>query len=522
MAPNRLRRTRRLIALGSVLAAAGFLPRDGGAALAVQHDAWADIARADLEAIRTTLEDNHPGPVDPRNPGYRRWLESGYDSARVLASRATSLDHVLAAISFYTSGFEDGHLGWGSFYERRVVRWPGFVVGHRGGRFIVTQRADWSTVDLPPDGAEVVRCDGESLERHLTERVMRFREGLPSVEASKVRIAPHVLIDDSNPWLPPFASCVFVVDEEERTLELEWRQIARAELEPAVANAAYGPPPDTYSVDRPAPGIAWIRIPSLAENAGDNEEGLLRIVEELPSVRDADLIVFDVRGNRGGSSSWTPRILDPLFGGAYVSALRRRVNQGVDVQWRASSGNADFIENFSLPRHPPDSRFHDHFVDLIATLRGAAGEGRDLTGDASPSDAASQRAAVEPHPVGPRTILFTDGWCASACLDFADVVLSIPGARHAGAATYADALYIDNRSIRLPSGLGLFGFSMKVYRNRLRDHNEAYEPDLVYQGTDWSTEAVQEWLLMTLGESGQDGERVGTADPPRGPGRLRP
>lgn len=491
----------RLVAIGLVLAAVNLVPLECAAASAVQQQPWAQIALGDLEAIRQTLEDHHPGPVDPLNPGYRRWLESGYDSARELASRATSLDHVLAAISFYTSGFEDGHLGWNSFYDRRNVRWPGFVVGRRGGRFVVTERADWPTVELPPAGAELMSCDGEPPERRLTHGVMRFREGIPSVEASKVRLAPYVLIDDSNPWLLPFESCVFVVDGEERTLELEWRRIAHAELETAVANAAYGPRPDVYAVERPAPGVAWIRIPSLAENTGDNEEGLLRIVEAMSGVRDADFIVFDIRGNRGGSSAWTPRILAPLFGEEYVSQLRQRVAKGVRVQWRASSGNADFVEDFSLPRHPPDSRFHDYYVDLIATLRAAVAEGRELTGDASLPDATSRRAPAEPHPLGSRTILLTDGWCASACLDFADVVLSIPGARHAGAATYADALYIDNRSILLPSGLGRFGFSMKVYRNRLRDHNEAYEPDLVYRGRDWSTAALQEWLITTLGES---------------------
>lgn len=509
--------TPRVVAIGLVLSVATSAPPASGASAAAQEEPWAQIALGDLQVIRQTLEDHHPGPVDPLNPGYRRWLEAGYDSALALASRATSMDHVLAAVSFYTSGFRDGHLGWNSFFQRREVRWPGFVVGHRGGRFLVTERADWSMVDLPPTGAELVRCDGESPERRLTEGVMRFREGIPSVEASMVRLAPYVLVDDSNPWLPPFEACLFVADGEERTLELEWRRIAHAEIEPAVANAAYGPRPDTYGVERPAPGVAWIRIPSLAENAGDNEAGLLRVVEAVPDARDADLIVFDLRGNRGGSSSWTPRILDPLFGEEYVNQLRQRVNRGVYVQWRASSGNADFVEDSSLPRHPPGSRFHDDYVELIATLRGAVAEGRELTGDVSPPDPSSLRAPSEQHPLGPRTVLLTDGWCASACLDFADVVLSIPGASHAGAATSADALYIDNRSILLPSGLGRFGFSMKVYRNRLRDHNEAYEPDLEYRGADWSTEAVQAWLITTWAESTRGAAPAGSA-PVRPPG----
>ena len=82
-----------------------------------------------------------------------------------------------------------------------------------------------------------------------------------------------------------------------------------------------------------------------------------------------------------------------------------------------------------------------------------------------------------------------------ACLGFCDLLLAIPGVRHAGATTFADAVYIDNRSVRLPSGLGPFGFSMKVWRNRPRRNNEPYVPTLVYEGLNWDTAALQDWLL---------------------------
>lgn len=461
-----------------------------------QASAWAELARRDIAAIRQTLLDHHAGPVDPLNPDYREWLDVGHDSAMALASRATSLDHVVAAISFYTAGFEDGHLGWRPFYRRGSVRWPGFVVGRRQGRFVVTQRADWSTVELPTVGAEVLACDGEGLEDRLTGGVMHFRVGLPALESSKVRLAPYVLIDDRNPWLSVPGSCVFEMDGRESRLDLEWRGIPRSDLDGWIADAAYGERPTTFAVEHPTPGVAWIRIPSLAENTGDNDAGLLRIVAAMPGARESDLIVFDLRGNRGGNSAWTHRILDPLFGEEYVGSATRHVGSGVYVQWRASSENADFVEKYALPRNPPSSRHHQFYVDLIAELRSGVEMGRPLTGGGNEgSPVPEEREPIRHHPLGLRTILLTDGWCASACLDFADVLLSIPGVRHAGAQTFADAVYIDNRSIVLPSGLGRFTFSMKVYRNRLRGHNEPYEPDLPYSDTDWSTEAVQGWLI---------------------------
>ena len=51
---------------------------------------WAEIARTDLTAIHQLLLDNHPGPVDTQNPGYRVWLEDGYRKEMDAANDAQS------------------------------------------------------------------------------------------------------------------------------------------------------------------------------------------------------------------------------------------------------------------------------------------------------------------------------------------------------------------------------------------------------------------------------------------------
>ena len=54
-----------------------------------------------------------------------------------------------------------------------------------------------------------------------------------------------------------------------------------------------------------------------------------------------------------------------------------------------------------------------------------------------------------------RLVLVTDANCASACLDFADLVRSVPNAAHAGASTSADTRYMDSAVEPLPSGAKL-------------------------------------------------------------------
>ena len=64
-----------------------------------------------------------------------------------------------------------------------------------------------------------------------------------------------------------------------------------------------------------------------------------------------------------------------------------------------------------------------------------------------------------------------------------------------GRETSADAVYIDNRAMALPSGLGFLGFSMKVYRGRVRGNNEPYRPARVWPGDIRDTAALEKWIL---------------------------
>ena len=109
----------------------------GGGASADRPGPWTELTRRDLAAMRKTLLENHPGPVDPRNPAYRRWLDQGYERALAMADSVDGLDGMMAVLSFYTSGFEDGHLGWNPSFERAYSLWPGFVPALRQGRFLI-------------------------------------------------------------------------------------------------------------------------------------------------------------------------------------------------------------------------------------------------------------------------------------------------------------------------------------------------------------------------------------------------
>lgn len=126
---------------------------------------------------------------------------------------------------------------------------------------------------------------------------------------------------------------------------------------------------------------------------------------------------------------------------------------------------------------------------------GAAAEGRPLW-RRSPVEPAKPPAA-EPLYRG-KVILLTDRRCASACLDFADFVRLLPNATHVGLPTSADSVYMEVRPVDLPSGVERLGLPVKVYRDRLRGHNEPYVPHVMYEGDINDTAAVEAWLLTKL------------------------
>ncbi len=257
---------------------------------------------------------------------------------------------------------------------------------------------------------------------------------------------------------------------------------------------AFGVAPARFELTQPRPGVLWLTVPSFAENQGDNKAGLEALIRGLRGARDPKLVVFDVRGNRGGNSAWGNQLLSALLGEDYVNDAIASMSRGAYSQWRTSSENADFVQTNSVARTTPGSPAFEQWSRIVTVINESRAAGMQIT-PPTQANMSEPNGGPSAHPLGKRVIVLTDGWCASACLDFADIVRAIPGSRHAGGQTDADAVYIDNRFVTVPSGLGSFSFAMKVWRNRPRGHNEAYTPSLAYRGESWDTPSLQRWLI---------------------------
>jgi hypothetical protein len=469
---------------------------------------WAELARADLTFIHDELAANHPGAVDPENESFGRWLEAGYRAALDKADAAESLDDVLAALRFYVAGFADGHTYLSLDYSPRWLRWPGFVASWRpsrsGGRYLVHHAAsEWPT-ELPPVGAELVACDGRPIDRMMTEELLPHRDGRVELEATYVAQAPWLFARGLEKGLPKPERCTARVDGEVRELDLAWRWHRARDLRDRIDEAAQRSTGvgAEVGITETAPGEHWIRLPTFDPRDADLER-MEEIVGSVAGLRNARRIVFDVRGNGGGSSVWGSRITEGLFGSEiYRWVGCRHAGEGAWAEWRASEKNLARVEE-TLPsmreKFGEDSVVYDVYHRLRSDLVRAVEAGdrwvRQPEGDRDEdgSEPSCPETAPE-NPVAATVVLLTDGACASACLDFADELLLMPGVVHAGAPTSADTVYMEIRDVPLPSRLGRFSCAMKVYRNRSRGHNEPYVPAHRFGGDLADTEALRRWV----------------------------
>ena len=181
--------------------------------------------------------------------------------------------------------------------------------------------------------------------------------------------------------------------------------------------------------------------------------------------------MFDVRGNDGGSDIFGINLLNAIWGDDFTKRLPGRNANAID--YRASQGNLALWKQ----RRPEWAKElgEDHDLVRFADNRIAGIEQALKRGDTFyhiPVVSVSKENAIRPGEVTPKIYLLSDGACKSACLGFADRVLSIPNAELIGAETNADTQYIENRAAHLPSEKAYLWFSMKVWRDRLRGTNQ--------------------------------------------------
>ena len=184
--------------VGAALAAGAAQAQSDAAA-----EAWRQLTRADLEAARTLVADNHPGAVETLGDDvFRARLRDGYELARTRAASVDSYAGYVAVMAGFAAGFGDEHI-WSTPRLRGLpYAWAGLVMTRRGGEWVVgSQEGD----DQGLVGARLASCDGVEAEAVAAAR-LAFRFSAP-VEAQRLAHGGFMFVDDGNPFLSRRAAC---------------------------------------------------------------------------------------------------------------------------------------------------------------------------------------------------------------------------------------------------------------------------------------------------------------------------
>jgi hypothetical protein len=453
---------------------------------------WRQAAIQDIEeAVRITL-DNHPGPYDPANPGFRAKLESAKKEGLALAARADGAAGYTFAVIRFHAALDDGHAGMYPDFDQALPadRWPGFVAAWRGQDLYVYAAEDGG----PAAGSKIVACDGKPIQDLIRQNVFAFAGGADKPGHWWTRAAA-LFIDNGNPFITVPAHCEFVSNGKTSTHRLTWK--ARTEQARQWRKESYNGQTLDVGLTEPRPRLFWAAMPTFQPDESQRE-AYRAMVREIGAHRqrflDADAVVIDLRDNQGGSSVWSEQFAKALWGADRVERRMNAWTAGEEVWWRASKGNADYlaslVEKFTSEKQVESLEWAKR---KSAGLRAALARGdtffveKDDTPAATAGNVDADRP-TDPPPFTKPVYVIVPGQCASACLDALDRFTRFSNTRLIGAPSSTDSTYMEVRYQKVHSGLATVIIPTKMYVNRPRANGQAYLPSIYVNDLDWSVD----------------------------------
>lgn len=508
------------LAVGVIVscAAAGAQP----AAAPAQQDKtpaeWQALARADLEAAHAAVIAGHPGYIDAQNPKFRDWTERGYREALALVPRVDSYNGLLGAVRYYVTGFRDGHFHYSDDVRKESyrVKSEGWLLDKVGDAYLVVgHNPDWKG-KLPPLGARLLGCDGRTPQALIDEDVAPFleRRHLAAYQSALAGMLAYPALSGME-----LKRCEFEqADGRHLSYAVRYRRVWSSSVFRTRARPA--PRTERRNAYTFEDGVLWIRAQNFQPDQRQQQEldAMLKTIAALQGVRT---IVFDARGNGGGSSGVGDQIIEAATGGLDFDQTDLDRLPRTYAQWRVSEIGLkamDWYVDMMRERYGADSEAAHEMMKHREQMREASRAGRPWIEQVE--GPRLTRADIEKRHGHLRRFdgtvaVVADDTCVSACLDFLDAIRLIPGSIQLGQTTGSDTVYLEaGGRVTLPSGNRLI-MPLKVWRNRVRGDSEPLVPDVPLQVDMHDDAAVRAATLAALRKTSLAAASSDQLDAPR-------
>jgi hypothetical protein len=471
----------------------------GAAAAAAGPDAsapavpdWAATARQDLRFAAEAIQTRHAGAVAGM-PSVTLPLAAGLRAGLPEADAVRSEQDYLRLMRRFIAGFGDPHTAID--LHLAVRGWTGVVLDQTGdpaaGQYrVVWSEPNWPT-PLPPVGSMAQMCDEVWTGTYLQLQVAPFMDRSPEYASASGTLAQQVMFDLGLGWTP--TQCVFMLpDGRRKRYALPLRgvpgEVAKAHLD--AIRPRYRAAARPVGLTMLAPDKRWVGMPDFdGARSGAAYEALYPQLAALPQ---SGWVIFDLRGNGGGDSTWGTRALAALYGAPYAAQ--------VNVAGGASKYQVADAETASLLKHyiaaPEYAASKAESETALASIEAAMRAGQKMAlVEGKPGAGADP--VLAPRPRGPRLAAVIDRNCFSSCMNFLQQLRAAGDTVVLGEATIGYSPFGEINRHPLPSGRGALFIPSALFATATATR-EPFVPDYPFAGSMTDEQALQNWVNTTL------------------------
>ena len=474
-----------------ILAATSIAPSD------TVSPPWASLTAADVGAFCADIRGVHPGMVDPLSPRFASQVDRACAIAAERSRSAGSFLDWMEIMQALVTSFRDGHTGISFTVLPTQLRWPGFLIDGQGGRWVVRRPSSIPATDSqPPEGAELVACDGERVERLLEQRLDQKTVDW-SKEPERIRQGFRAFTTYRLDGPAPATECRFRSDGRMTDVRLEWRPVSSVVMQPLLTPyLRRGATSRPIALGLAPDGHAWVQIGNFKDET--SLKGLeTELLAKQARLRSAPYVVFDLSGNGGGNSTWGGRFAAVLWGADAVEG-RRLAEQSPNPAdhgkyWRQSKAAAARMHAAAAEYAAQGRDFADiakYWRELGDTIAAAKEDGLYQDACCRPSPRPSHVPA--PSYAG-KVFVVTDAGCFSSCVVVMNTLKRM-GAIQVGEASGQNEVYGESVGpFDLPSGLGWYRVPASIIRQP-RSSLGGLPPDIRWAGAMDDDAGFRAWI----------------------------
>lgn len=455
---------------------------------------YKDLCKTDLEAFRKLLRDDSAIYANNADTNFKEWYKKGYENTLKLIDILGDSDDCYYAMKYYINGFDHSHISIRGYIPLPVEQYPGLLsaMSAKDNRhYIVYVNSDLSYLKDVRVGDELTHINNIKMSEYYDDYLEHFYAGDKSILTLR-SASIYALIVDGNRFKPVPRTITLKRDEEVINLDLKYMELSDGGL--AAAKKIKQPEHvDGFKVEMVSNGV-WIKIPSFFPNRQESVyfTGMLSTLKN--KLAKEDYILFDVRGNRGGSSKWSRPILRNLWGDEKIKSLGKDhvYNEDWEKKLRISKENfAEFKTYFGAAA----AKFY------VKAMR--KGEKFFLKKWSIYGDNEHLYTNNDSSPFKAKIYVLTDNFCRSTCWTFVRELIQMPGVVHIGQDTTVQSIYSFAKQVRSPSEQFDFFFPTQVRIKPSYSLGESLTPSIKYDGDIKDEAKVIDWVL-SITEKAED------------------